>query len=164
MSITRATSVLSGMGLVREEKRGREVIVSLILSKSETYQKARPHMINPVQKIIYVEKKVFGQGIKAGEYSLSVRSDFGYPSYAEYAVSARDESVRSLQAMDPGIETANNLIKIQTWKYDPALFALHGQVDPISLICSFQGEDDERIHKCMQQVEKEIDGWRVMRN
>jgi hypothetical protein len=37
-------------------------------------------------------------------------------------------------------------------------------VDPVSLISSFQNEDDERIHKCLKRIEGEITSWQITKN
>lgn len=37
-------------------------------------------------------------------------------------------------------------------------------VDPISLICSFKNEEDERIQMSLGEVQGEIDKWQIMMN
>ena len=36
------------------------------------------------------------------------------------------------------------------------MFSCNGQVDPVSLIYTFEDTNDERIHKCMKDVKEEI--------
>lgn len=59
------------------------------------------------------------------------------------------------------MEINSELMKIQIWKYNPRLFSQNDKVDPISLICSFGDNEDERIHQCLEDIEKEIDTWRI---
>jgi len=56
------------------------------------------------------------------------------------------------------------LIRVQIWRYDPSLFTSTNDVDPVSLISSFQNEDDERIHKCLKRIEGEITSWQTTKN
>ena len=164
MSITRAAAALKELELIKEEKQGRDVYLSLALNRMDAYRKAEAHLMNPVQEVIYLRVNAFENGIRAGEYSLSERSEFGYPSYKEYAVFGKSQIVSALQSEDPGIEMKEKLIRVQIWRYDPSLFTSTNDVDPVSLISSFQNEDDERIHKCLKRIEGEITSWQITKN
>jgi hypothetical protein len=164
MSITRAAAALKELELIKEEKQGRDVYLSLALNRMDAYRKAEAHLMNPVQEVIYLRVNAFENGIHAGEYSLSERSEFGYPSYKEYAVFGKSQIVSALQSEDPGIEMKEKLIRVQIWRYDPSLFTSTNDVDPVSLISSFQNEDDERIHKCLKRIEGEITSWQITKN
>ena len=94
------------------EKQGRDVYLSLALDRMDAYRKAEAHLMNPVQEVIYLRGNAFENGIHAGEYSLSERSEFGYPSYKEYAVFGKSRIVSALQSEDPGIEMKEKLIRI----------------------------------------------------
>ena len=163
MTISRASAELGRLEVLSERKRGTELLISRNGGKTEVYSKIRGLLINPVQEVVYVENDSLENGIIAGEYSLSKRSDLGYPRYHEYAISKKDYQSMNLKEYDPYTDIGIDLIRIQLWKYDPELFARNGQIDPISLICSFkgEGEEDERIHKCLTQIEGEMDKWQL---
>lgn len=164
MTITRAVRVLQSHSLVNDNSSGRESRISLSVGKTETLRMAEPFLISPVKKILYVEQSQFADGIRAGEYSLADRTDFGYPQYREYALNGSDSRLASLKEIDPGLFSADSLIRLQIWRYDPQILSFQNAVDPISLISSFQGNTDERIHKCLEQVRKEIPEWQITRN
>lgn len=164
MTITRAVRVLQSHGFVEDISAGRESRISLSAGKAETLRRAEPFLISPVKKKLYVERIQFAGGIRAGEYSLADRTDFGYPQYQEYAVNGNDSRLASLTEIDPGLFPSESVIRLQVWKYDPQVLSFQNAVDPISLITSFRGDTDERIHKCLDQVRKEIPEWQITRN
>ena len=164
MSVSRASADLKALGVISERSKGTELLIARMGTRKEAYRKVEKYIINPVWETVYINKSDLVDGLIAGEFALSKRSDFGYPRYYEYAVAKKDYSGYGYREYDPDMDTGLELIRIQKWKYSPQLFADKDKIDPISLICSFQGEDDERIHKCLTDVEKEIEGWLQMKN
>ena len=45
---------------------------------------------------------------------------------------------------------------MQLWKYNPSYFAREGRVDPVSLACTFKGNEDERIEMCIEELLEEL--------
>ncbi len=164
MSVSRASEDLKALGVISERRKGTELLIARMGTRTEAYRKVENYLINPVWKTVYINKGDLTEGLIAGEYALSKRSDFGYPKYFEYAVSKKDYAGYGYREYDPDIDMGLDLIRIQKWKYSPLLFADKDKIDPISLICSFQGEDDERIHKCLGDIEEEIEAWLQMKN
>ena len=161
MSVTRASADLVKLGLISETRKGTEALITLNGTRMEVYEKARDYLISPVTGVVYIEKGEAEPGLPAGDYALSKRSDLGYPGYYEYAVSKKDYLKADHNTCDPYTDTNKELIRIQKWSYSPKMFAFKGQVDPISLISSYKGDEDERIHKCLVDVEKEIEKWQL---
>lgn len=162
MSITRAVKELKQLGIVEETKVGTQIKVSRNLSRFETYEKAKDYLINPIQRIVYILKKDFINVFpSAGEYSLCERSELSYPRYEEYALSKEAAEKYILKEIDPNTVIDSEIVKIQIWKYNPALFANGDVIDPVSLISSFSENKDERIQMCIEEVEKEINTWQM---
>lgn len=166
MSVTRAVRELKQIGVVEEEKIGNEVFISSSKANKVLYEEIKPYLVNPIQTEIYVEEKKAdkSQMLQAGEYSLSKRSNLGYPKYEEYAIAKASILLKEESGYDPDLSGQRKLIKIQKWKYNPFILSNNGMVDPISLICSFQGDEDERIQMSLDEVESEIDKWLLTMN
>lgn len=165
MSISRASKQLREKGLIEEKKQGTEIIIDRSVTERDAfYEKAERFLINPIQDVIYLpDRNEYNDALMSGEYSLSQRSDLGYPKYAEYALYKNIPDVRALVGVDPNLYYGDKLIRIQRWKYDPLMFSVDRQVDPVSLICTFAENSDERIQKCIKQVEEEIKEWPITR-
>ena len=166
MSISRASKLLLEKGLIEERKQGNEIVMSICGKDREAlYEEAKRYFINPIQSIIYLPiESVKHNNPTCGEYSLSQRTDLGYPKYVEYALYKNLPDVKELVGVDPDLNYESDIVRIQKWKYDPLLFSYNGQVDPISLICSFSDINDERIHKCLEDVKEEIWNWQRILN
>ena len=164
MSISRASKQLLEKGLIEEKKNGTEITMTAsVKDRKELYKKAAKYLINPIQSVLYLPGGRMERDLPAsGEFSLSQRSDFGYPKYVEYALYKDLPFVKELAGVNPDLEYEKNIVRIQKWKYNPLTFSCNGQVDPVSLICTFADINDERIHKCLEQVKEEIWNWQII--
>lgn len=162
MSITRASRQLLDANLIREEKNGNEVTMAISADRQDFFNKAENMLISPVQSVTYTLNNRCDVSVpESGEFSLSKRTDFGYPEYVEYAFYKNYFEQIRIEEIDPDTSNSTNIVRIQKWKYDPTLFSLNGQVDPVSLICSLRDTKDERIHKCLETVKEEIAEWLI---
>lgn len=161
MSITRAVRDLVQIGVLREEKVGNEVFIIIDRERKDVYEEITPYLINPIQETVYVKKEKAEKEklLQAGEYSLSKRSMLGYPKYEEYALAKNSAVIEGVKTYNPDLDIEEKLVRIQKWKYNPLALGYGGMVDPISLICSFQNEVDERIQMSLDEVQGEIDKW-----
>lgn len=156
-SVTRATAQLEEMGLISQHKSGTEIWVKRNDLPRKYYEKARPYLISPVQKVLTVfREKEHSKLWKAGETALSLGSELNPPVIEELAVYKGAEITGQLKAADARYEAPAACVKIQLWKYDPACFARNGRVDPVSLACSFEGNEDERIEMSIEKQLEEI--------
>ncbi|MBE5890491.1 MAG: hypothetical protein E7282_05915 [Lachnospiraceae bacterium] len=164
MTISRASKQLLEKGLIEEKKQGTEIVMTVsVKNRRELYSKAEKYLINPVQSFLYLPNGRVDRSTPAsGEFSLSRRSDLGYPKYVEYALYKDLPFFKGLISVDPDLDYETDIVRIQKWKYDPLLFSCNGQVDPVSLICTFADTRDERIHKCLEQVKEEIWNWQII--
>ncbi|MFA7176805.1 MAG: hypothetical protein WC114_06125, partial [Smithellaceae bacterium] len=46
--------------------------------------------------------------------------------------------------------------EIEVWSYEPALFAMDGVVDRLSLFLSLRDEEDERVEAALEQMMREM--------
>ena len=144
-SITRASEQLKAMGLITENKAGKETEMIPVAVGRELFDKARVHLINPVQRVICVQGYKLAREIFAGESALSMHSMLGKPKADVYAVYKADIETASVYEVDPKWQADGNICYIELWKYNPALFSKDNTVDPISLAMSLVSNYDERV-------------------
>lgn len=152
-SVTRATAQLEKMGLIHQVKSGTEISVRRNYPRKEYYENAKKYLINPVQKVITILKQeATFELFSAGETALSQVSELNPPRLEEGAIYKGEEVVDQLEVIDARCEDLNNCLNIQLWKYNPSYFAKEGRVDPVSLACTFKGNEDERIEMSMEEL------------
>ena len=156
-SITRATAQLEEMGLIQQIKSGTEISIQRNCSRREYYENAKEYLINPVQKVITITRyeetfETFG----AGETALSQLSELNPPRIEECAIYKGEEVIDQLEIVDARSEEQDDCLNVQLWKYNPFYFAREGRVDPVSLACTFKGNEDERIEMCIEELLEEL--------
>ena len=156
-SITRASAQLEEMGLIEQLKSGTEISIKRNFSRKEYYENAKAYLINPVQKVITIMRyeatfELFG----AGESALSQVSELNPPRIEECAIYKGEEVIDQLEIVDARYEDQDDCLNVQLWKYNPSYFAREGRVDPVSLACTFKGNDDERIAMCIEKLLEEL--------
>ena len=145
------------MGLIRQEKTGKEIRMYLKSTPPEAIQLAKPYLINPVQKRLTVCRSALeGNLLYAGETALSEYSMLNPPRITEAAVYKADVDKKSLCEIDPRWVEPDTLVTIELWKYNPSFFAVSGKVDPVSLACSLQDRADERIETAIDEMMEEL--------
>ena len=156
-SLTRATAQLEEMGLIQQMKSGTEVSIQRNCSRKEYYENAKVYLINPVQKVITImrQEAVF-ESFDAGETALSQLSELNPPRIEEGAIYKGEEVIDQLEIVDARYEDWDECLNVQLWKYNPSYFARGGRVDPVSLACTFKGNEDERIEMCIEELLEEL--------
>ena len=156
-SITRATAQLEEMGLIRQMKSGTEIAIKRNYSRKEYYENAKGYLINPIQKVITIMRyEATFESFSAGETALSQESELNPPRIEERAIYKGEEVVDQLEIVDARSEDPDDCLKIQLWKYNPSYFAREGRVDPVSLACTFKGNEDERIEMSIEELLEEL--------
>ena len=157
-SITRATDQLIQMRLIVQEKRGKEIYISPVERGRKLYNLAKPFLINPVQKEVMADRsKMPVHLLKAGETALAEQTMLNSPPVPVFAMYKSKEKLIGIVPIDERWENNKPLIKVQLWKYDPYFFTNNDYVDPISMICSFKGNEDERIEIQIDELMEEIE-------
>ena len=156
-SITRATAQLEEMGLIEQIKSGTEISIKRNCSRKEYYENAKAYLINPVQKVITIMRyEATFESFGAGESALSQVSELNPPRIEECAIYKGEEVIDQLEIVDVRYEDQDDCLNVQLWKYNPSYFAREGRVDPVSLACSFKGNEDERIEMCIEELLEEL--------
>ena len=156
-SITRATAQLEEMGLIQQIKSGTEISIKRNCSRKEYYENAKAYLINPVQKVITIMRyEATFESFGAGESALSQVSELNPPRIEECAIYKGEEVIDQLEIVDARYEDWDDCLNVQLWKYNPSYFAREGRVDPVSLACTFKGNEDERIEMCIEELLEEL--------
>ena len=156
-SITRATSQLEKMGLIMQLKSGTEISIQRNCSRKEYYENAKSYLINPVQKMITITREEASfESFIAGETALSQLSELNPPKIEECAIYKGEEVIDQLEIVDARYEDQDTCLNVQLWKYNPSYFAKEGRVDPVSLACTFKGNEDERIEMRIEELLEEL--------
>ena len=156
-SITRATAQLQEMGLIQQIKSGTEISIQRNCSRKEYYENAKTYLINPVQKVITImRQEATFEAFGAGETALSQLSELNPPRIEECAIYKGEEVIDQLEIVDARYEDQDDCLNVQLWKYNPFYFAREGHVDPVSLACTFKGNEDERIEMCIEELLEEL--------
>lgn len=156
-SITRATAQLVAMGLIEQKKSGTEISIKRNYPRREYFERAKEYLINPIQKMITVAyDEDISDAYKAGETALGMSTSLNPPAIEEIALYKGEEIIDQLELVDIRYEDWPHCVKVQLWKYAPCYFAKNGKVDPVSLICSFKDNHDERIEMCIEELLEEL--------
>jgi len=156
-SITRATAQLEEMGLIQQMKSGTEISIQRNCSRREYYENAKAYLINPVQKVITImRQEATFESFGAGETALGQLSELNPPRIEECAIYKGEEVIDQLELVDARYEDQDDCLDVQLWKYNPSYFAREGRVDPVSLACTFKGNEDERIEMCIEELLEEL--------
>ena len=114
-------------------------------------------MINPVQKVITIQRTEENfVRYCAGETALSRMSELNPPRIEEYAIYKGEEIIDQLEVVDARYKDWDDCLNVQLWKYNPSYFAKEGCVDPVSLACTFKGNEDERIEMSIEELLEEL--------
>ena len=152
-SITRATAQLEEMGLIQQVKSGTEISIKRNHPRKEYYEKAVAFLINPIQKVSTIMRyEATFESLSAGETALSQVSELNPPRIEECAIYKGEKVIDQLEIVDARYEDLDACLNVQLWKYNPSYFAREGRVDPVSLACTFKGNEDERIEMCIEEL------------
>jgi len=156
-SLTRASEQLAAMQLISQEKSGKEFLMRAEGSGIDLYRKAKPFLINPVQKTITVQNNgEYDDCPLSGESALAQCTLLNHPRVPVRAV--WKASIDSEKATETDIrwEPDADSVTLELWKYNPALYAKNGAADPVSVAMSFEKNADERIEG---SIEDYLEGY-----
>ena len=146
MTIRRAFDELEAIGVARTTTLVRETGLELNAPSLEVWEKAQPHLRNPVQRVHPVRQLDEGLAFAAGETALAAYSMIGAPASPVVAMSRASFRVHveegSVVLADDKSEAVAG---VQVWSYAPAILAKDGVVDLLSLYLSLAEEEDPRV-------------------
>lgn len=157
-SITRASSILLKLGLLTEQRRGKEIYLLPTQQGLAYYRQAAPYLITPVQRTLSVRAEDWlGVFPLAGESALAQKSMLNAPLTPVRAIGKNDDRLEKVQQVDPLWEASAPLLRLEVWKYPPKLFARYDLVDPVSLACSLSDVPDERLEGALETMLEEYE-------
>ena len=155
-SLTRASEQLKAMGLISEEKVGREYLMQTEGSGIELFRKAKPWLINPVYRAVTVEEDAkYYDYPAAGESALGEITMLNRPAVPVFAVWKNEVNMEEISEIDIRWDIYSKPIQLELWRYNPKLFAIDHRVDPVSLAMSFENNRDERIEGAIEEYLEE---------
>ncbi len=151
-SLTRASEQLATMGLISQKKNGKEFLMKAESSGIELYRKAKPFLINPIQKIITVQNdREYDQYPLSGESALAELTMLNPPAVPVRSVWKTAIDSDAIPEIDTRWELKADPVRLELWKYNPALFSKGGIADPVSVAMSFEDNVDERIDGAIEE-------------
>ena len=154
MTATRALGELQTMGLC--EKKGSRKNAAYVFMDSQLWESAEPYLKDPVQRRAWINRlpegvPVFMSGLEAlSEYSMIAAS---YQTIAASTAVARQileqPGVEQLPYQEPGA------VELEIWRYDPAITAREGIVDPRSLALIFKDDKDDRTQIEIDRIKEQ---------
>ena len=118
------------------------------------YLKAKPYLINPVLKRVYVLRNhEIDALLLSGETALAEKSMLNSPRILSRAIDKKKFSeLNTLQIINPAWHMDQDYVELEIWKYNPLPLARNNIVDVISLSLSFINDKDERLEKAIEQI------------
>jgi hypothetical protein len=150
MQISRAVKQLKALGLMTVRKDGVRLVMTTMESRYDLFKRARPHLLDPVRKKVYVEFEAIPNGLPLS--GLSALSELSMLNPSTVKTLAFHGSVKALIGTDELIDH-NSQAEVEIWHYAPALLSNRpDMVDILSLVTSMQSLDDERIEQAVDEA------------
>jgi len=154
MSIIRAFDELQAAGVADARRIGRERTLHLQAEGRDLWRQIEGRLQSPVRKVrrVFIPYPDRFPGLMAGESALANYTALAAPRIQVQAVAGADWNrlVREQALVDhPDYGDGED---IQTWTYDPAVFAERKTVDRLSLYLSVRHHPDERVTQAAEQL------------
>lgn len=161
-SISRASRQLVELGLLQAEKLGVQKILSSDQAPKALFAQAMEHFENPVRRTVYVSKKEIGIQLLRG--GLSGLSEYTMLNAPAVDVFAADKASGWDRISTKRLQSGEDQIAVELWRYDPKKLSDGPCVDRLSLAIALRNDSDERIEAAIEemlaQVWEEIHGQR----
>lgn len=155
MQITRAVEQLASLGIITPHKDGVRVFIESVEKGAALFERAKPFLLNPVRKRVYVENDELPKGLPLA--GLTALSDYSMLAKPKTPVFAYYGKVADIQGTDTLID--DEQIETEIWQYNPNLLSARvGVADPLSVVVSLQNIDDPRVEQAIDEVLNGI--WR----
>jgi len=150
MQVSRAIRQLTALGLVLAWKDGVRAIISSEERRRDLFEKAKPYLLNPVRKRIYMEYERLPVGLPLSGYSaLSELTMLGGAQKETFAFFGRNNMLSGTDVLVDNTKQA----EVEIWRYDPALLSKRpGFVDALSLAVSLSTDDDPRVEESIDEL------------
>jgi len=156
MQISRAIKQLTTLGLISVRKDGVRMVISGKERRRDLFERAKPYLLNPVRKRIYVERVELPKGLPLAGYSaLSELTMLGGQSTETFAFFGKASALTGTDMLVDNTAQA----EVEIWRYDPLLLSSHPSVvDALSLVASLPFSGDERVQQSIDKLLKTLWG------
>jgi DNA-binding MarR family transcriptional regulator len=150
MQISRAIKQLVALNLVSTRKDGVRILISSTDNRRDLFERAKPNLLNPVRKKIYVEYGELPTGLPlAGHSALSELTMLGGLGVETFAFFGK---TRELTGSDILVDNTAQA-EVEIWRYNPSLLSkVTGIVDALSLVASLLHDDDPRAQQSIDEL------------
>ena len=123
--------------------------VQIMMSKKELWDKSLPLMTSPIERILFTDTKP-EESLMAGETAMGHYTMLAEPATPVIAI---DKATARKNAAIMNKEYGD--IKVEVWKYSPALLSEDEWADRLSLYLCMKDSEDERIQmECETLIEE----------
>jgi len=156
MQTSRAIKQLTALGLVSAQKDGVRVVISAEENGAALFEKAKPHLLNPVRKKVYVDRTALPTRLPLSSYSaLSELTMLGGSQTLSFAYYGKVSDITGT----PALVDSDTQAEIEIWHYNPGLLSDNPTVvDALSLAASLSSDDDPRVEQSVNELLTNI--WR----
>ena len=156
MQISRAVRQLTALSLVNARKDGVRTIMSSETRRHELFERAKPYLLNPVRKKIYVEYADLPNGMPLSGYSaLSELTMLGGSETETFAFYGKSGDINGTDTLVDNTSQA----EVEIWRYNPILMSKkQGIVDSLSLAAALSSDDDPRVEQSIDELLSKVWG------
>lgn len=166
MTVNRTLRILTKLKIIQMIGTTHSAKYKVIKSRREMFETVSKLLINPIRKIIYIDKKLnSSHELATGEFALSKLGMLSYNKIPQYAIDTtkyKEIKKNNNHFTDQYHIDSFNTMELQVWIYNPKLVLDNMQnvdfcnintftVDSLSLYMSLTDIEDERL-----QIELEI--------
>lgn len=160
-SITLGITCLADLGLCTKINVGsKSKAIHFPLSGKALWEKAKPYLINPVEKIVYCDELRNGKPFPVcGINALAKHSHLNPDSENWVAITAKEFRKLKSEEAFVNLNPFDGQMIVEVWKYPPIkqIEASENCVDKLSLTLSLANDDDPRVE---QEVEYLIENMK----
>jgi hypothetical protein len=158
MTLTRVLRELTGTGLAKTRRQGRERHIHTDQPPEKLWNGLRTQMRTPVKRSVWVQatrRETTGLRL-AGMSALAHLTQIADPPWPVYAIdpsgwqAAKQTTIKLLK------EPVDGCSEWQLWSYSPALVTNARTVDPLSLALSLDPGADERVQKSLDELREQF--------
>lgn len=159
MTLSNVRDELEAVGLCATEQEGRSTLLVFQKPRAPLWEQALAHLRSPVKARHWIRwANAPSQGaLQAGITALaavSMVADDDLPTFAMADPAYRKLLEAGLLRGCDGPEGAQ--VRLECWRYDPAVLTKGPAVDPLSLYLSLRHVDDERVAQALDQLMRRL--------
>lgn len=157
MAITKAVENLQALGLciIDDSRKEKKIIFSPTIPG--IWQKARPLLVTPVLKTVYVDVRPALLSLHSNLSALPEYSNMNFPRQEYIAIGRNHFFDLHRQGKLINENDKEGTYCLEVWKYDPRKLAAGKTfVDPLSLYLCLQNSKDERTLLALENIEKKF--------